>query len=228
MIFDPIYFLFALPGIILAFAAQAYVKKAYAEASKIRSRSGYTGAEIARMILQANNISDVGVEPTHGMLTDHYHPIEKKLRLSEANYDGDSLAALGVSAHEVGHAVQHKENYLPMYIRSALVPAAMFGSNFAYIMFFIGLFISAAAGKYLMLAAIYLFAACVLFAVVTIPVEIDASRRALKVLVSNGILSESEMPPVKKVLTAAALTYIAAAVQALLTLLYFIMRYRGR
>ncbi|MBI4244607.1 MAG: zinc metallopeptidase [Planctomycetes bacterium] len=226
MIFDFQYLLFAGPGIILALIAQAYVKKAYAEASKIRSRSGYTGAEIAEMILKAHNISDVGIEPTHGVLTDHYHPVQKKLRLSEGNYSGESLAAIGVSAHEVGHAIQHKQNYFPMYIRSALVPISMMGSNFSYILFMIGMFMSTAAiGKTLMLAAIIMFATCVLFAIVTIPVEIDASRRALKILVSNGILGNDEIGPVKKVLTAAALTYIAAAVQALLILLYFVMRY---
>jgi hypothetical protein len=228
MIFDPVYFLFALPGIIFALIAQAKVRSAYEEASNVRSHSGLTGADVAKEILKESNITDVKVEPTQGLLSDHYHPIQKALRLSEKNYYGDSLAALGVAAHEVGHAIQHKQKYAPLVLRSTLVPVASFGSNFAFILFAIGLFMSGALGNSLMVGAIFLFSAAVLFAFITLPVEFDASRRAVAILSEKGIISGYELGHVKKVLNAAALTYIAGAVQALLILLYFISRYRQR
>ncbi len=227
IMFDPLYFLFALPGLILALIAQAYVKKAYHDAAQIRSRYGKTGADIAREILRAYNVTDVIVEPTHGILTDHYHPNHKALRLSEANYNEDTLAAVGISAHEVGHAIQHNQGYFPVLVRSALVPLAFVGSNFAYLLFTIGAIVAnTGIGQQLMLGAIALFGAAFLFTIVTLPVEFDASLRAVKILEKEGILTEEELKPVRRVLKAAALTYIAGAVQALLILLYFIMRFQ--
>jgi hypothetical protein len=227
MLFDPLYILIALPGFILALVAQAKVKTTYAETSRIRSRRGVTGAEVAREILRENEIHDVRVEPTEGLLTDHYHPVEKALRLSSKNFHGDSLAAIGVSAHEVGHALQHHQGYFPLVIRSALVPVCSFGSNFAYILFIIGLFLSAAPlGSFLMKAAILLFSGAVLFTLITLPVEFNASSRALAILSESGIVSRDELVHVRKVLNAAALTYVAAAVQALLVLLWMIVRAR--
>jgi hypothetical protein len=226
--FDPLYFLFALPGIILALIAQGMVRTAYEKASKIRSRSGMTGADVAKEILRQSDITGIKVEPTHGFLSDHYHPIQKALRLSEKNYYSDSLAAIGVAAHEVGHAIQHKTRYAPLMLRSALVPVASFGSNFAYILFLIGFIFAGPFGQQLMLGAIFLFSLAVLFTLITLPIEFDASRRAVAVLTDRGIISAHELGHVKKVLNAAALTYVAAAVQALLILLYMIARYRER
>ena len=225
---DPLYFLFALPGLIFAVIAQIMVQKAYAEASQIRARNGMTGADIAREILRRSDIDDVKVEPTSGFLSDHYHPLQKCLRLSEKNYDGDSLAAIGVAAHEVGHAIQHKQGYAPLMVRSALVPVAMFGSNFAYFLFIIGLMFAGQVGKGMMLGGIFLFAAAFVFTIITLPVEFNASSRAVAILSERGIVTEEELKPIKKVLNAAALTYVAAAVQALLMLLWALSRYRSR
>jgi Zn-dependent membrane protease YugP len=221
------YFLFALPALILAIIAQIWVKQAYTKASQIPSHSGLTGAEVAKAILHKNGIYDVKVEITNGWLSDHYHPIEKTLRLSPENYSGRSLAAIGVAAHEVGHALQDSRGYLPLYLRSALVPVASFGTNFAYIIFVIGLFLTRlfVFGKFLMLGGILLFAAAFIFTVITLPVEFNASSRALSILEKGGFLSEQELIPVRKVLTAAALTYIAAAAQALSLLLWSVSEY---
>lgn len=221
------YFIFALPALLLAIIAQFWVKRAYSKASEIESYSGMTGAEVAKTILQQNGIYDVKVEVTEGWLSDHYHPLEKALRLSPDNYNGSSLAAIGIAAHEAGHALQHNQGYLPMYIRSALVPVASFGTNFAYFIFIFGLILAnfIFVGKALMIAGIILFSAAFLFTLITLPVEFDASSRAVAVLSKNGFLSNQELVPVKKVLTAAALTYVAAAAQALSLLLWAVSEY---
>lgn len=223
------YILFSLPALLLAIIAQIWVKRAYDNASDIGSYCGMTGAEVAKAILQNNGVSDVTVEITEGWLSDHYHPLEKALRLSPSNYHGKSLAAIGVAAHEAGHALQHNKNYLPMYLRSALVPVTSFGSNFAYIIFVLGLFLMSFAfvGKFLMIAGIVLFSLTFLFTLITLPVEFDASNRAVAILRESRFLSEQELVSVKKVLTAAALTYVAAAAQALSLLLWAVTQYSG-
>lgn len=226
--FDPVYLLFALPGILLGLWAQSKVHAAYAEASRIRSRRGLTGARVAREILQAEGIRDVKVEPTHGFLSDHYHPIEKALRLSEANYESDSLAAVGVSAHEVGHAIQHARGYVPLMMRSALVPVCSVGSWVAQIALLLGgLFLATAPGlgQTLLFWALLGYGAIFLFTLVTVPVEFNASKRALAVLSEGGIVTADELPEVKRVLDAAALTYVAALVSALGMLLYVLSLY---
>ncbi|KAF0248568.1 MAG: peptidase membrane zinc metallopeptidase [bacterium] len=222
-----IYILFSLPALLLAIIAQIWVKHAYNKASNIGSYSAMTGADVAKAILRQNGITDVKVEVTEGWLSDHYHPLEKALRLSPENYHGKSLAAIGVAAHEAGHALQHNQSYLPLYLRSALVPVTSFGSNFAYIIFIIGLILVnfVFIGKVLMLAGIVLFTLAFLFTLITLPVEFDASNRAIAILRQAGFLSEQELVPVKKVLTAAALTYLAAAAQALSLLLWAVTEY---
>jgi Zn-dependent membrane protease YugP len=226
--FDPVYLIFALPGILLGLWAQAKVHSAYAEASRIRSRRGLTGAQVARAILEAEGIRDVKVEPTHGFLSDHYHPIEKALRLSEANYESDSLAAVGVSAHEVGHAIQHARGYFPLMMRSALVPVCSVGSWVAQIALLLGgLFLATAPGlgQTLLFWALLGYGAIFLFTLVTVPVEFNASKRALAVLSEGGIVSADELPEVKRVLDAAALTYVAGLISALGMLLYVLSLY---
>ncbi len=232
MMFDWTYLLVVvLPGVIFGFWAQARVKAAYEEAARIPSRRGLTGARIAERILEACGISDVKVESTSGYLTDHYHPLIKALRLSEANYSGSSLAAAGIAAHEVGHAIQHSRGYLPVLVRSALVPVQVIGGTIGQISLLLGgvlLYASPALGKWVLLAGIAGFALVFLFTLITLPVEFNASRRALAVLGDQGILEADELPVAKKVLDAAALTYVVAAVQVLMTLIYLILRYNSR
>lgn len=227
MIFDLNYILIVvLPGLILGLWAQAKVQSAYAHASKIRSRRGSTGAEVAKAILGAEGITDVGVEPVQGFLSDHYHPLQKTLRLSEKNYSGDSLAAVGVAAHEVGHAVQHARGYAPLMLRSALVPVCIAGQWIGQLAMLFGAFlvfgVHSPLGKTILLAGIVGYGAVFLFTLVTVPVEYNASSRALAILSSQGIVDQDELPEVKRVLDAAALTYVASAVQVLLVLLYLI------
>lgn len=224
--FDPLYLLFALPGLLLALIAQGLVQARYARASRIPSRRRLTGAEVAEKILHYAGVSGVRVEPTEGFLSDHYHPKEKALRLSMANYHGDSLAAVGVAAHEVGHALQDRDGYAPLTFRSLMVPVAQFGQPLAIYMFPVGLLLAGfPLGQFLMLASIVLFCGVFLFTAVTLPVEFNASARAVRVLEQEGILDPEEIEEVRKVLQAAALTYVAAAAQSLLILLYFLSRY---
>jgi hypothetical protein len=223
--------LIALPGLLIGLWAQARVKAAYGRASRIRSRRGMTGAEAAQSILDSSGIPGVEIEPTDGFLTDHYHPILKKLRLSEANYAGDSLAAVGIAAHEAGHAIQHARGYLPLMLRSALVPLCRVGNLLGMIVMALGFVLIHAAphiGKPIFLAGILGYAVVFLFTLVTVPVEYNASSRALAVLSENGIVSQDELPEVRSVLSAAALTYVAASVTALLNLIYMIMLYNRR
>jgi len=218
----------ALPGLLIGLWAQARVHSAFRRASQIRSRRGLTGAQAAQSILDAAGIRDVEVEPTSGFLTDHYHPLEKRLRLSEENYRGDSLAAVGIAAHESGHAIQHGHGYFPLMLRSALVPVCQVGSSLAWIAVAIGIALVASQhvfGKPVVLVGILLYAAMFLFTLITLPVEYNASSRALATLVENGIVSQDEIPEVRRVLDAAALTYVAAAVTALLHLVYVILLY---
>ncbi len=210
-----------IPGIILTLWAQAKVKSAYSKFSKVRARSGMTGADVARAIMERNGIRSVGIEPVKGQLTDHYDPREGVLRLSEGVYGSQSIAALGIAAHEAGHAVQHAVKYPALVLRSAVAPAAATGSQLGIWLFMIGLLIPMFTGSnmtWLMDAGIILFSVAVVFTLVTLPVEFNASKRALAVLADGGFLADDEVPQAKKVLDAAALTYVAAAATAVLTL----------
>ena len=215
--YDPTYLLL-LPAIILAVYAQAKVQSTFQRYSRLRASSGMTGAQVARALLDKNNLYDVSVEIVPGHLTDHYDPRTKKLRLSPEVYHGTSLAALGVAAHETGHAAQHAQEYIPLNLRNALFPVASFGSNLAFPLFFIGLLFGR-GGTWLMDLGILLFLFAVLFQVITLPVEFNASKRALGMLESEGyLLRGQEVAGARKVLSAAALTYLAATAMAVLQL----------
>jgi len=219
MFFDPLYLIFALPALALGLYAQMKVRSSFETYSKVRSARGTTGAQAARWILDENGLRHVTVERTQGFLSDHYDPRSKTLRLSPAVYDTPSLAAIGVAAHEAGHALQDQEKYAPLALRSAMVPAVQIGSWLGPIIFMIGFFMSLQPIAWV---GILLFGATALFAVVTLPVEFDATKRAKQLLVSEGILNPQELQGVNKVLDAAALTYVAAALQAIMTLLYYV------
>ncbi len=216
-----------IPSIVLSVGAQIMVKSAYKRYSQVPARSGLTGAQAAQQMLRANSIPDVGIEETQGMLSDHYDPTKKVLRLSPDVYHGSSLASLGIACHEAGHALQHAKGYTPLYIRSVMVPVASFGSQFGQYMLIFGVILAgwgAAFGGMVAMAGFALFGVAVLFSVVTLPVEFNASSRAKEQLVSLGLLSgPDEEKGVSKVLNAAALTYVAAAAVAALNLLYWAM-----
>jgi Zn-dependent membrane protease YugP len=221
MFFDPVYFLFLAPGILLAMWAQYRVSSAYREASHIAAGSGYSGAETAAAMLETAGIGNVEIEPVPGQMTDHYSPGEKILRLSPDVYQGRSLAALGIAAHEAGHAIQDAERYSPLVIRNFMVPLANFGGNAAWIIIILGFALGMAGLIYVGIAA---FGLTVLFQLVNLPVEFDASRRARVQLVAGGLISPEEEQEVARVLNAAALTYVAATLTAILTLVYFLFR----
>jgi hypothetical protein len=227
--FDPMYFLFLLPGILLAAWAQWRVSSAYDRASRIRPQSGLSGAEAADRVMQAAGVDGVGIQPVEGYLSDHYDPRSKVLRLSPGVYQSQSLAALGIAAHEAGHAIQDARGYAPLGIRNALVPMANFGSQAAWFILFAGFAVAGfmhlpVLGAYLVYAGIAAFSLTVLFQLVNLPVEFDASRRAKIALVDGGLITADEERSVAKVLNAAALTYVAATLTSLLTLLYFLFR----
>jgi len=221
MIFDPIYFVFVAPALLLSLWASFRTKSAFKKYSRVPTANGQTGAEAAARLLASAGLGDVKILRSRGMLTDHYNPANRTLNLSEGVYDSRSVAAVGVAAHEAGHAIQHAEHYKPLWLRSLLVPTASIGSNFGYIIMLIGLFM---ASQNMVLLGAALFSMVLLFQVVTLPVEFDASRRAKVLLVEQGIVSGPERQGVDRVLNAAALTYVAAAVSSLMTLLYFLMR----
>ncbi|HOX06630.1 MAG TPA: zinc metallopeptidase [Planctomycetota bacterium] len=220
---DPTYYLYALPGLILAIWAAIKVKMTYAKYSDVHTRSGSTGAWVARAILDAHGLQHVPVEEIPGELSDHYDPRAQALRLSTGVFRSDSVAAVGVAAHEAGHAIQHAARYWPMTVRAGLVPVAQWGPMAAIALFMIGAVLAhyGQGGKSLMMVGLVLFAGAALFSLVTLPVELNASNRAMKLLGSVGVLDAHELPGARKVLTAAALTYVAAAVQSLLTLVYY-------
>lgn len=220
--FDPIYLLFAIPPLLLGLWAQFRVQSAFRNYSKVRTGNGLTGAQAARAILDANGLQTVTVERVGGSLTDHYDPRGKVLRLSESVYATPSVAAVGVAAHEAGHALQDKLHYGPLRLRSAIVPAVNIGSWLGPIIFMVGFFMSGATGDTIALIGLLFFAMTAIFALVTLPVEFDASKRAKQQLASTGLLSPQEIGGVDKVLDAAALTYVAAAVQAIMTVLYYV------
>jgi uncharacterized protein len=219
--FDPMYFVFLAPGILLAMWAQWRVHSAYSEASQIPAASGYAGAQAAHALLEATGVTDVQIQPVEGFLSDHYVPGERVLRLSPQVYAGRSLAALGIAAHESGHALQDAYRYPLLVLRNGLVPLASFGSNASWIIMMIGF---AMSSLNLILIGIGAFSLTVLFQLVNLPVEFDASRRARAALLQTGLVSSQEDPIVGKVLNAAALTYVAGTLTSILTLLYFLFR----
>ncbi len=220
--FDPVYLLFAIPPLLLGLWAQFRVQSAFRQYSKVKTGNGISGAQMARMILDQNGLQNVAVERVGGMLSDHYDPRGKVLRLSEGVYGTPSVAAVGVAAHEAGHALQDKLHYGPLRLRSAIVPAVSFGSWLGPIIFMIGFFMSGATGNTIAIVGLLLFGMTAVFALVTLPVEFDASKRAKQQLAGSGMFSPQELKGVGQVLDAAALTYVAAAVQAVVTMLYYV------
>lgn len=223
--FDPKYFLYVGPAILLALWAQVKVKSAYTQASKIPARSGLSGAETAQRILNVHGINNVAIEPANSFLGDHYDPKHKVLRLSPDVYQGRTLASLGIAAHEVGHAIQDATAYGPLAIRSGLVPMASIGSNISVWLIILGIILGFTGMAVVGLA---LFGVVVLFQLVNLPVEFNASKRARQTLLANGMVTAEEDRVVGKVLSAAAMTYVAATITAVVTLLYYASRVAGR
>jgi Zn-dependent membrane protease YugP len=220
----PLFWLFALPGLLLGFIAQARVRSAFNRYSKVGTLRNVSGAQVARQLLDEQGLYDVVIEETKGFLSDHYDPRSKVLRLSSEVYRTPSIAAAGVAAHEMGHALQDSGGYFPLQIRSAIVPAAQFGSTLAPWLFIGGLLLNLTS---LAWVGVIMFGAAVVFTLVTLPVEFDASRRAKRLLSSSGVLVGDEIKGVDKVLDAAALTYVAAAVSAVGQLLYYVLLLSG-
>lgn len=225
--FDPTY-LMVIIGAVICLAASARVKTTFNKYASVPSRSGMSGAMAAQRILNAAGIYDVVITRVSGSLTDHYNPKDKTLHLSDSVYGSSSVAAVGVAAHECGHAIQHARGYAPLSIRSALVPIANIGSTLAWPLIIIGLLFSRNSTSSLVTAGIICFSMAVLFQLVTLPVEFDASRRALRMLGDTGILGGDEVQETRKVLSAAALTYVASAAAAILQLLRLIILFGGR
>ncbi len=214
-------YILVLIGAIASMIASARVNTTFNRYGKVRSMTGMTGAEAASRILNQNGIYDVSIEHIRGNLTDHYDPKNKVLRLSDATFNATSVAAIGVAAHECGHALQHKEEYLPLKIRSAIVPAANFGSKLGIPIILLGVLFG--GNQILVNIGIWVFALAVLFQIVTLPVEFNASSRAMRMLEQYGILGEQELPKTRKVLSAAAMTYVAAAASSILQLLRLVL-----
>ncbi len=224
---DPTYFLVII-GAVICMIASARVKSTYNKYSQYRSMTGMTGAQAAERILNAAGIYDVEIRHISGNLTDNYNPAKKTLNLSDAVYGSTSVAAVGVAAHECGHAIQHQQGYVPLSLRAAIVPAANLGSTLAWPLILIGLFFNGNTASFLINLGIICFLFAVIFQLVTLPVEFNASRRALVMLEKQGILGDSELPYTKKVLKAAALTYVASAAAAILQLLRLVILFGGR
>ena len=225
--FDPTYILVII-GAVICLAASAKVKSTFNKYNRVRSMSGMTGAQAAERILNSAGIYDVSIQHISGNLTDHYDPRNKVLSLSDSTYGSASVAAVGVAAHECGHAIQHQTSYAPLTIRSAIVPVANFGSTIAWPLIVIGLFFNSSTGTFLIDLGIICFSLAVLFQLVTLPVEFNASNRAVKILESTGILGQEELRGTRKVLGAAALTYVAGAASAILQLLRLVILFGGR
>ncbi|MGQ9605137.1 MAG: zinc metallopeptidase [Thermogutta sp.] len=223
MFFDPLYFILIAPALLLGLWANYRVRSTYARAS--RMRAPLSGAAAARYILDSAELRDVAVEMTPGELSDHYSPSERVIRLSPDVYRGNSLAAVGIAAHEAGHAIQHARAYAPLVFTQAVVPVAGFGSNVGFLALLFGIGLGL---QWLAWAGVILFSAVVLFQLVNLPVEFNASSRAKQQLVALGIVPREEMTYVNKVLNAAALTYVAATLQAVLTLFYYVLLVSGR
>lgn len=219
--FDPLYFAFLIPGVLLSLWASHRVKSTFRKYSQVASRHGWTGAEAARELIRQRGADGVRVEETPGFLSDHYDPGARVLRLSPDVFHGRSLAALGVAAHEAGHAIQHAKKYGPLGFRSLVVKPAMIGSNIAPFVAGAGFMLQSAN---LVWVGVIFFSAFVLFTLVTLPVEFDASKRAVLALEQTGMITTAEVPGARAVLNAAAMTYVASAVSAILQLAYFVLR----
>lgn len=224
LFYDPTY-VFLIPAFLLALYAQWKVRSTFSRYSEVRTSRGYTGAQIAAELLRRNGITDVTIEQVPGMLADHYDPRSRTLRLSPDVYDNDSVAAVGVAAHETGHALQDRDHYAPLALRSAIVPAATIGTNAAWVLFLLGILFNA---PQLMDIGILLFLGYVLFSLVTLPVEFNASNRAVAVLQGQGLVLPQEAQGVRAVLNAAALTYVAAAMMAILQLVRLLILRESR
>lgn len=225
--FDPTYIL-VLIGVLICAIASAKVNSTYARYDQVRNHAGITGAMAAEQILRMEGIYDVQVMRVRGRLTDHYDPANRVLRLSDSTYGSTSVAALGVAAHECGHAIQHARGYVPLRLRTAFVPIANFGSMLAWPVIILGVIINSRSSMMLINIGILLFSFAVLFQLITLPVEFDASRRAMVQLREQGILGDQELHYTRKVLTAAALTYVASAAAAILQLLRIVLLFGGR
>ncbi len=226
MFFDPTYIL-VIVGVVVSLIASSRVKSTFAEYSRVRSARGMTGAQAAQQILQQEGLYDVTVSRISGDLTDHYDPATKTLRLSDSVYGSTSVSAISVAAHECGHAVQDQQDYLPLRLRTGIVPVANFGARLSWPLIIIGLLIGGSGSRILIYIGIWLFVAVVAFHFITLPVEYDASARALKVLEASGILQGEENTYAKKVLGAAALTYVASAAAMSLQLIRLLLLTRG-
>lgn len=229
MYFNPLYFVFMIPGIVFMLWAQNKVRSNYTKYSQVRNDLGLTGAQTARRVLDSQGLQNVAIEPIAGELTDHYDPRTRVLRLSQGVYGVPSIAAMGIAAHECGHAIQHAKAYAPLQLRTAIVPAVSIGSNIGYVLLILGIIIGMTGMAWIGVA---LFGLSTLFALITLPVEFDATRRAKKVLVQiglvdSGVAGGQESKGVAKVLDAAAWTYIAGFAASLLTLLYYVMMLTG-
>lgn len=228
--FDPIYFLFTLPALIFGLWAQWRVQSEVRKYSQVYTGRGATGARVARSMLDAYGLSQVRVERAEGFLSDHYDPLSRTLRLSPGVFDTPSVTAVGIAAHEAGHALQHAEGYWPLQARSAIVPMVQFGSWLGPLVFMGGFFLASAGsalGWNIAWLGVLLFGATAVFSLITLPVEFDASRRAKEILVQGGFITSQEGGGVAKVLDAAALTYVAALVSAISTLLYYVFLLSG-
>lgn len=230
MIFDPLYFLFAVPGMLLAMWAQFKVKSTFNKYAKVRNQSGLSGLDVARRLMRAEGLDYLRVNQVPGVLSDFYNPADKSINLSQSSLE-PSVGSIAVVAHELGHAVQDKQAYAPMRIRGSIVGIANIGSNLGMWLAVIGLMFGAARGSglgfTLAVGGMVLFSAAVAFTLVTLPVEFNASTRARQMLVANGLITPQEEPQVKAVLDAAAMTYVAAAASSILTLMYFAFRVFG-
>src|SRR6056297_1265479 len=209
-----------IPAFLFGIWAQMKVKSTFERFSHIRSRTGITGSQLAQQLLASNGLANIGIVHIGGNLSDHYDPRKKQVALSESTYSSDSVASLGVVAHEIGHAIQHKNNYAPLKIRNAFVPIAQFGSSFSWIIFFAGLLLST---PLLINVGIWLFLSVVIFSIITLPVEFNASNRALAMIEKQHVLDTKETAMAKKVLDAAAMTYVASTLMAISQLLRMLL-----
>ncbi|MDO4747916.1 MAG: zinc metallopeptidase [Eubacteriales bacterium] len=225
--FDYTWFIFMVPCMILSLYCSAKVHSTFNKYSQVRNRRGLTGAQAAQNVLYSNGVTGVTIEKVAGNLTDHFDPRTNTIRLSESVYDSSSVAAVGVAAHEAGHAVQHATNYVPNKIRSAVVPAAKFGSSLSWILITIGLFLPVQY-DFVVIAGIVLFSFSVIFTLVTLPVEFNASKRALQTIKGSSLLDEAEFTGAKKTLSAAAMTYVAAAATSIASLLRLLLIVNNR
>jgi Zn-dependent membrane protease YugP len=228
LLWNTTYLMYMIPGFILVWIAQLWVNSTYRKWSQIRNRNGLSGAEAARRLLNYGGLGTVKLEGIRGTLSDHYDPRTKTLRLSEGVAQGQSIASLAIAAHEIGHAMQHKEEYGPLRFRSALVPAVNVGSRLGFILIFLGLFLGGVLGTQMAWVGVFAFALGAVFALATLPVELNASTRARALLTQSGLVTTmEEQEGVNSVLTAAAFTYIAALAAAILQLLYWVSLVTG-